>query len=164
MDEPRLGNVTAWLAAANAARLVGTAPVRVGAVLIDQEAGWSGCANGSRPDPSDPVVQAMNKKNNLVYDTSKEYFPDAYVEQYGRGAVSRCSGLGDWSTDPVHAKACWCSTVAGSWRGLAAGAGNEDVSSRGCGGYTLLEKVLLPIYPHSFTWNLSKTQRTTGNF
>ena len=131
----RLSNLTVWLAAANAARSAETARVRVGAVLVDQEAGWNACVNGSRPGPNDPTVQAIITKNNLIYDTSKEFFPDAHVEQYGRGAIARCSGLGDWSFDPVHANACWCSTVAGAWRGLAPPPGEAS-----CGGYTLLEK------------------------
>ena len=138
--ERQLSNLTSWLASANAARPENTSQVEVGAILIDMEPGWSACPNSSHPDPNDPMVQAIIKKNNLVYDTSKAFFPNAPVEQYGRGAVTRCAGLGDWSFDPVHAQACWCSTVGGSWRGLASGEGNEDVKPHGCGAYTLLEK------------------------
>ena len=135
----QLGNVTVWLRRANAARPAQTPAVTVGAVLIDQEAGWSGCVNASKPDPTSPTVIAINTKNDLVYNASKEFFPEADVEQYGRGAIRRCSGLGDWSHDPAHAKLCWLSTSVAVWQGLARGPGNEDVHPVGCG-YTLQER------------------------
>ena len=82
---------------------------------------------------------AINTKNDLVYNASKDFFPNADVEQYGRGAIRRCSGLGDWSHDPAHAKLCWLSTSVAVWQGLARGPGNEDVHPVGCG-YTLQER------------------------
>ena len=143
----QLTNITAWLKQANTARQAGTSAVAVGAILIDQEAGWSGgCANRSgRVDAKDPTVIGMTFANNKVFDTAKEFFPAADVEQYGRGEISRCSGLADLTYDPIHSKLCWVSTSWAIWRGnMPAGPGNEDVNQPGgaedCAGYTLLEK------------------------
>jgi hypothetical protein len=140
----QLSNITLWLRQANDVRPAHTNPVTVGAILIDQEAGWStSCANRSVCcDPADPIVKAMIRNNNKVYSTAKHFFPEADVEQYGRGGIRRCSGLGDWErrNDPAHANACWVSTSAAVWRGDARGPGNEDVQPVACAGYTLLEK------------------------
>ena len=56
-------------------------------VLIDNERFFV------RSNASDPSVAAWNaavdRKNNLVYDQVKEFFPKAHVEWFGRGAVRR---------------------------------------------------------------------------
>lgn len=83
-----------WLAAENAAQ---GAHVEIGAVLIDSE------RFHYKADTESGAAEwnaALADKLTAIYRTSKEIFPNAWVEWNSRGAVSPCAQAVGWCNSP----------------------------------------------------------------
>jgi hypothetical protein len=106
----------------------------LGSILIDNERFW---VRG----PADPLHVAWNaavdRKNNLVYDMVKSFFPDTHVEWFGRGAVRHSendqgAGTGLSGTTPGNEGWLDCPYFSLRERGDSLGVSLYTVPEIGC--------------------------------